>query len=60
MKTTNSKIREYLLSDNRNSKVRITRSGDIHVRTDRQRGDGGKSPWWMFAGKITDAEFRSL
>jgi hypothetical protein len=58
--TTNTKIRQYLLSDSRNSKVKITRSGDIHVRTDRHRGDGGKSPWWMFAGKTTDTEFRSL
>ena len=47
---TDSQIREYLLNDSRNDKVRITRSGEVHVHTDRQRGDGGCRPWWMFAG----------
>lgn len=47
---TDTQIRSYLLEDSRNDKVRITRNGEVHVRTDRERGDGGRRPWWMFAG----------
>lgn len=47
---TDRQIREYLLEDSSNDRVRITRSGEVHVHTDRARGDGGRSPWWMFAG----------
>lgn len=55
MKTiTDAQIRQYLLSDSRNDKVRITRTGEVHVRTDRERGDGGRRPWWMFVGFRTD------
>ena len=47
---TDSQIRSYLLEDSRNDKVRITRNGAVHVHTNRERGDGGSRPWWMFAG----------
>lgn len=51
MKTlTNKQIREVLLSDSNNLKVRISRSGWVYVLTNRDRGDGGKRPWWMMAG----------
>lgn len=51
---TDSQIREYLLEDTYHEKVVIKRNGEVHVRTNRQRGDGGKSPWWMFAGYRSD------
>lgn len=51
---TDKQIREYLLNDNRNDKVRITRSGEVLVRTTRERGDGGRRPFWMFAGFRSD------
>ena len=55
MKTiTDAQIRQYLRGDSRNDKVRITRSGEVLVRTNRERGDGGRRPWWMFAGFRAD------
>ena len=54
MKITDKQIREYLLADDRNDKVRITRYGAVHVHTERERGDGGNRPWWMFAGYRAD------
>ena len=51
MKTiTDKQIREYILEDLDHQKVVIRRDGQIHVYTYRQRGDGGKRPWWMLAG----------
>ncbi len=50
MKITDKQIREYILKDSDHEKVVIKRNGEIHVRTNRQRGDGGSIPWWMFAG----------
>ena len=47
---TDTQIRLHLLEDIRNDKVRISRNGLVYVRTDRERGDGGRRPWWMFAG----------
>jgi hypothetical protein len=47
---TDRQIREYLLEDSDHNKVVIKRNGEVHVHTDRQRGDGGRRPWWMFAG----------
>ena len=43
-------LREYLLRDPDHIKVTIKRSGHVHVRTNRRRGDGGPTPWSMFAG----------
>jgi len=54
-----SEIRAMLLTDSRNLRVRITRKGEIHICTDRKRGDGGKTPWWMFAGYVGDSQFRN-
>lgn len=36
------------------SKVRLRDGERVEVYTSRSRGDGGKSPWWMFAGYIND------
>jgi hypothetical protein len=54
MKITDKQIREYILADPDHEKVVIKRNGEIHVRTDRQRGDGGSTSWWMFAGHRSD------
>ncbi len=51
---TDKQIRKYLLEDSDHNKVVIKRNGEVHVHTDRQRGDGGRSPWWMFAGFRSD------
>ena len=59
-KMTNKQIRSNLLSDSRNLSVRITRKGEVIVRTTRARGDGGKTPWTMLAGYVTDPQFASL
>ena len=50
MKITDKQIREYLLLDPDHLKVIIKRNGQVHVRTNRPRGDGGSTPWSMFAG----------
>jgi len=54
---TKSQIRAMLMDRDDVLAVRITRDGEIHIKTDRERGDGGPTPWWMFAGRITDAEY---
>jgi hypothetical protein len=54
MKITNKQIRSYILADSDHEKVVIKRNGEIHVRTNRQRGDGGSTPWWMFVGYRSD------
>jgi len=41
-------------------KVRVTAKGEVHVHTAQKRGDGGPSPWWMFAGYLHDAEIREI
>jgi hypothetical protein len=52
----NTKIRELILaSDSSHIKVTIKRDGQIVVRTNRQRGDGGPTPWNMYWGDRTDA-----
>jgi hypothetical protein len=52
---TDSQIREYILTNPDHIKVTIKRNGDIHVRTNKQRGDGGKTPWTMYWGDRSDA-----
>lgn len=47
---TDKQIREYLLEDSDHNKVVIKRNGAVHIHTNRPRGDGGPTPWWMFAG----------
>lgn len=41
-------------------KIRIANGRDVHVHTNRARGDGGPTPWWMFAGFLTDTEIQEL
>jgi hypothetical protein len=52
MKT--SQIRKMLLETPSNLKVRITRTGHVHVYTNRCRGDGGPRPWWMYIGTVQE------
>jgi hypothetical protein len=52
----NSQIRKTLLETPSNLKVRITRTGHVHVYTNRCRGDGGPRPWWMYIGTVTAFE----
>lgn len=52
---TDSQIRDYILTNPDHIKVTIKRNGEIHVRTNKQRGDGGNTPWSMFWGWRSDA-----
>lgn len=36
------------------SRVHVDEDGNVHVLTSRSRGDGGKRPWWMVAGRIEE------
>lgn len=51
---SDKQIREYILKDSSHEKVIIKRTGEIHVHTNRQRGDGGSTPWRMFVGHRLD------
>lgn len=51
---TLKKIRAAVLGREGVRRVRITRAGEVHAWGDMQRGDGGKTPWWMFAGMVAD------
>ena len=56
MKITNKAIRAHILNSNSDHQsVTIKRDGQIIVRTNRQRGDGGSTPWKMYWGDRTDA-----
>jgi len=52
---TNKIIRDYMLAKNDVTKCRITK-GEVHIYTDRDRGDGGRSPWWMLYSDVETAE----
>ncbi|MDP2956719.1 MAG: hypothetical protein Q8N53_09880 [Longimicrobiales bacterium] len=34
--------------------VRVDAEGRVQVRTNRPRGDGETTPWWVFAGYIEE------
>jgi hypothetical protein len=51
----NKEIRNYILGqDEDHMCVRIKRNGEIHVRTKKPPGDGGRTPWTMFYGWRND------
>lgn len=52
--------RQRLMDRYEADKLRITAKGEVHVHTEQQRGDGGDTPWWMFAGYLHDAEIREI
>jgi hypothetical protein len=47
---TDKQIRAFFERKNDTMKVTIRRNGDVVVRTNKQRGDGVRGPWNMFAG----------
>jgi len=53
--STNNTIRQYLTSKDDIIKCRISRTGAVHVLTTKQRGDGGRNPWWMLYSTDVDA-----
>lgn len=51
----NAQIRDHILRNPDHLKVTIKRNGEIHVRTNKPRGDGGPTPWLMLWGSRQDA-----
>lgn len=52
---TNRQIRAYILRNPDHLKVTIKADGQILVRTNKRRGDGGPTPWTMYWGDRSDA-----
>ena len=52
--------RKLLMEHLKADKLVIRDSRLVHVHTRRERGDGGKVPWWMFAGNLEDPEIQSI
>lgn len=54
---TDKQIRAFFERKSDTIKVTIRRNGDVIVRTNKRRGDGGRSPWDMYAGHREDIAF---
>lgn len=57
MKINDKQIRSFFERKADTLKVTIRRNGDVIVRTNKRRGDGGRGPWDMYAGHRDDIAF---
>lgn len=54
---SDKQIRAFFERKTDTMKVTIRRDGEVIVRTNKRRGDGGRGPWNMFAGHRDEIAF---
>lgn len=60
MKTLNQQERRAVMEKYDADRVRVCRPGTrgftpgVNIYTNELRGDGGRSPWWMYLGTVEE------